>query len=550
MKEWRINLIFIFILIFSFTLIGRLYYLQILKTSYYRALSQGLYNSFSEKKAERGKILLEDGRSLAINFDFPLVFVSPRRIKDFSKTSQILAEILNLDKDFILRKLEENKEKFYLEIKKKLNQEEVEKLKNLKMEGVFVSQERGRYYPQGKFASQLIGFLDAQGNGQYGLEGSFDQILKGEDGISKIEEGSDLILTIDYNIQFVAEKLLSKAKEDLDIEKGEIIVLDPNSGKIFALANFPNFDPNKYEDYAKEGNLEIFKNGATQELFEPGSVFKPITMAAALEEGKITPQTTYFDEGFVKIGGYTIYNYDQRKYNEQNMTNVLEKSINTGAVFVEKKLGNDLFLKYIEKFGFFEPTGIEIPEIYSQNKELKKGYEINFATASFGQGIEITPIQLARAYCAIANGGKLVRPYLVEKIIKNGKIIEMEPEISQPIISSKTSSQLVAMLVSVVENGFGKRAKIPGYFIAGKTGTAQISYSALGIDKSGYSEKTIQTFVGFAPAFNPRFLILVKLQNPKTKTAEYSAVPIFHDLTEYIINYWQIPPDYEPNQEN
>lgn len=204
-------------------------------------------------------------------------------------------------------------------------------------------------------------------------------------------------------------------------------------------------------------------------------------------------------------------------------------------------------MKYIESFGCFEPTGIDIQETYSENKEIKKGREINFATASFGQGIEITPIQLVRAYSAIANKGRLINPYLVEKILyqEDGLVIPHQEDMEKSVISSKTASQLTAMLVSVVENGFGKQAKVPGYFIAGKTGTAQVSYGALGIDKKGYSEETIQTFIGFGPAFNPQFLILVKLDNPKTKTAEYSAIPLFRELAGYIISQYQIPPDYE-----
>ena len=178
--------------------------------------------------------------------------------------------------------------------------------------------------------------------------------------------------------------------------------------------------------------------------------------------------------------------------------------------------------------------------------DFQKGYEINFTTASFGQGIEMTPMQLARAFAAIANGGKLVKPHVVKKVIADGNEKIIEPEISNSqVITSKTTSQLTSMLVSVVENGFAKRAKIPGYFLTGKTGTAQVPWGALGIQKSGYSEKTIQTFVGFAPAYHPQFLILVKLNNPKTRTAEYSAVPLFRELAKYIIDYYQIPPDYE-----
>jgi len=538
-KNWRINLIFFFIIIFSAVIISRLIYLQILKGDFYKALSQGLHNSFPETQIERGEIFLKGGEPLAINIDLPFVFVSPKKIKSFEETAEALSQILNLDKNSVLEKLE--KDNFYSLIKRKLTQKEVEDLKKLNLEGVYVSEEKVRYYPQENLASQLIGFLGAQGIGQYGLEESFNDILENGQTSTEIKKGQDLILTIDYDIQFEAEILLEKAKENLEIESGQIIVIEPNSGKIIALANFPNFNPNQYEKYAQEENLEIFKNSVTQKLFEPGSVFKPMTMAGALNEGKITPETTYHDPGEIKIGGYKIYNYGQRTYpGELTMTNVLEKSINTGAVFAQKQLGEALFLNYIEKFGFFEKTGIDLPEVYSENEEFKKGYEINFATASFGQGIEMTPMQLARAYCVIANGGKLIKPYLVEKILENGTSIkENQPEVSSQIISSKTSRQLTTMLVSVVENGFAKSAKIPGYYIAGKTGTAQVAEGGV------YSpDKSIQTFVGFAPAFDPKFLILIKLDNPKAKTAEYSAAPIFHDLAEYIIYYWQIPPDY------
>lgn len=477
--------------------------------------------------------------------DYPLVYVVPNEIKDIEETSQILSEILNLDKNLISEKIK--KDNFYSVVKRKLTQDEVENLKKLSLEGIYLDKEIGRYYPQENLASQVIGFLGAEGKGQYGIEESFDEILRGETEFLEIQKGSDLVLTLDYNIQFEAEKLLERAKEDLKIEKGLIIVVDPDSGEIITMASWPSFNPNLYEEHVKEEGFEIFKNNATQELFEPGSAFKPITMAAALEEGKITPDTTYIDKGFVKIEGWSkpIYNYDQRVYGKQTMTNVLEKSINTGAVFVEKELGQSLFLKYIEKFGLWQPTGIDLQEIYSENNAVRTGREINLATASFGQGIVMTPIQLVRAFSAIVNGGKLVKPHLVEKIVENGKEIEINPEIPEPIISSKTSRQLTAMLISVVENGFGKAARSKGYYIAGKTGTAQVPFSSIGIDKEGYSDKTIQTFIGFFPAFNPRFLVLVKFDNPQTKTAEYSAVPFFHDLAEYIIHYYQIPPDYE-----
>lgn len=532
-KAWRASLIFVFFVILWVGIVYRLAFLQIVEGDKYRAWSQGFHNYYPPN-VERGRILLENGEPLAINADFPLVFASPKKIRDIDKVASSLGEALGLDMEFVADKLK--KDTSYALIKRRLSDEEVSRLKNLNLEGVSLGAARERYYPQGDFAAQILGFMGAEGSGQYGLEEYFNEALY---------EGSDLVLTIDYNVQFEAEKLLNRAQGDLDIEGGQIVVIEPASGKVIAIADFPSFDPNFYQKTAQEGKLEVFKNKASQEPYEPGSIFKPITMASAIEEGRVDPKTTYVDKGIVNIGNRSVYNYDRRVYGEQTMTGVLEKSINTGAVFAEQKLGNKKFLEYIDEFGIFEPSDIDIPEVNSENREFKKGYEINFATAAFGQGIEMTPIQLVKAYTAIANGGKMMKPYVVEKILNGGKETEIQPYAVRQVISQKTSSQVTAMMVSVVENGFGKAAKVPGYYIAGKTGTAQIAFSALGINKPGYSDKTAQSFVGFGPAFDPRFLILVKLDNPKSKTAEYSALPIFRDLAEYIINYWQIKPDYE-----
>lgn len=561
----RIIFVLIVILIFSATIISRLIFLQLINYEYWRALAQGQQKDFIEFQGERGNVFFQNMTNLAINKNFPFVYANPQEIKNKMETSEILSLILDLDKNYLLEKLANNNS--FVLIKQKLNENELNSLKELNIPGIYLNQESLRHYPFDNLASHVIGFLSYDGQGQYGIEGYYDQNLKGKQRAAELEKapgyffsplenlasadlsylalkGDDLVLTINYDIQFMAEKILEKAKENLEFESGEIIVMDPNSGKILALANLPNFNPNLY---SKVTDMSVFQNSSIQKVFEPGSVFKPITMAAALNEGKITPDTKFIDEGFVKIGDHTIFNFANRTWGERTMTEVLQYSINTGAVFVQKQLGNELFLKYIEKFGFFDKTGIDLQgEIFSKNQELKKGYEINFATASFGQGIEITSIQLARAFAAIANGGKLVRPYVVDKIIKNDKVIEIKPEIqSFSVISEKTASQLTLMLINVVEKGYGKEAKVPGYYIAGKTGTAQVSWSNLGINKKGYSEKTIQSFIGFGPALNPKFLILVKLYNPKTKTAEYSAAPLFGELAKYIINLWHIPPDYE-----
>lgn len=549
------------IFLFAAAIIGRLVYLQILQGDFYAALAEGQQSHFVTAKGDRGKIFFQNHElPLATQKTNFFLYASPSEIpeEEKEKTAEILSERFLLEKVDLLAEL--SKDSLYGLIKDKLAEEEAEAFKALSLKGIYVGKDQVRDYPEGEFASHILGFVNKDGRGQYGLEEYWNDYLTGKESVLKAEKGPlgylfsnsdnaaitgfDLISTIDYNIQYFAEKLLQNAKKDLNIEGGTIIVIKPQSGEVLALAELSNFDPNKYY----QESLISFQTDAIQKVFEPGSVFKPLTMAASLDEGKITPHTTYQDPGVIEIDGWPIYNYDKRTYQGNiTMTEVLEKSINSGAVFAEAQLGNNKFMEYVEKFGIFEKTGIDLAgEIRSQNKEFKKGYKINFATASFGQGIEMTPIQLVRAFSAIANGGKLANPYLIKEAVNGQESLKFNSEAGNAVISPETASKLTAMLVSVVENGFGKKAQIPGYYVAGKTGTAQISLSALGMGKSGYSEKTWQSFIGFAPAFAPEFIILVKLNNPETKTAEYSAVPMFRELAKYIIDYYQIPPDYTP----
>ena len=551
MKRWRSYFVFCLIIILGGIVAGKLFFFQVLRYEEYRAFAQGQHKLYTTLKGARGEIFFQTGEIMGTNVKEVSVFVSPHKMENREQTAEQLSRIIGLEKNEIAEKIEE--EDSYTEIAAGITKEAKELLEKEELSGVYLNTFMSRRYPQEGLAAHVAGFFGGEGAGQYGIEGYYDDILEGRESFYEnggsfslqqdFSRGSDIHLTLDYNIQFMAEKLLEEAREDLNIEGGTIIVMNPHSGKIMALANVPGYNPNDYSEYE---DYDLFQNSATQKLFEPGSIFKPITMASALDAGKITPQTTYVDEGIIEIGGRTVYNYDQRVYGKKTMTEVLENSINTGAVFAERVLGHANFLEYIERFGFFEPTSIDLQgEEFSENKEFKKGYEINFATASFGQGIEITPIQMIRAFSAIANGGKLVKPRLVSYFAEGGKKKEIEGESPRQVVSSKTASQLTAMLVSVVENGFAKKAKVPGYYVAGKTGTAQISWSSLGINKKGYSGKTWQSFIGFAPAFDPKFVILVKLDNPESKTAEYSAVPLFQKLAKYIINYLEIPTDYQ-----
>ncbi|MBI2642146.1 MAG: penicillin-binding protein 2, partial [Candidatus Wildermuthbacteria bacterium] len=542
----RAYLIFFLIFFVGASLMGRLLFLQVVRGGFYKALAQGQQGPSLVEKGERGKIFARDKNGslvlLAANQKMPYAFVSPVEIEKDNEESvaETLASILGMEKAGIFSRVQ-NKESFFEVIKKKITDEEAKRIVEKDMKGMHVGFEILRVYPQGSFASHVLGFVNQEDKGQYGVESSYNEKLAGKEGVrrnilnpasyflgstkSNAEAGENVVLTIDYNIQSVAEALLKKAKEGLGVEEGTIIVMDPKDGKILSLANSPSFNPN---EYAKE-DLETFQNAALEKIFEPGSVLKAVTMASALEEGAITPETKYEDKGILRIGGYKILNYDNRTWGTRTMREVLQFSINTGAVFAAEQLGFDRFMEYLKKFGIFSKTFVDLPgEVFSQNKELQLGHEINFATASFGQGIEMTSLQLIRAYAAIANKGMLVTPYITEN---------KKPELTGPMLSSKTVLDATSMLVGVMEEGYGKSARIPGYFIAGKTGTAEIPWSALGIQRAGYSDQTIQSFIGYAPAYNPQFLVLVKLNNPKTKTAEYSAVPLFREITKYIIDY-------------
>jgi len=563
MKFSRVNFTYFFIFLFGAIIISRLVFLQIIKGEFYRALANGQQEIFQPISGQRGEIFLYDKDELvlvATNKDHQFCYVSPKTISNKESLANSMALIFDIDEQKFLEKLEDNKDKLFLLVKRKISAEEANKVIELNLEGVYLDDERLRYYPHNDLASDVLGFVNKNAKGQYGAEGYWNDILTGKEGWQKVAygpfgrflggdsdgsiKGADIVLTIDKNIQTQAESLLKQFSVDFGFETAQIIVLKPSDGRILALVDYPGFNPNEYQQYAKNKEVELFKNKAIQSLYEPGSVFKPVTMASALNEGKITPETTYIDKGHIVIRDKEIFNYDNRTWGKSTMTEVLEKSINTGAVFAQSRMSNSVFLDYLTRFGLFEKTDIELQgEVYSENREFKKGWDINFATASFGHGIEMTLLQMIRIYGAIANKGIFVQPYIVEGVIQNAQIEEIEREKnSRQIILPETALDLTKMLVSVTEEGYGKPARVSGYYIAGKTGTSLIPYSSLGINQSGYSDQTWQSFVGFAPAFNPEFVIIVKLDNPSTRTASESAIYIFQKLAKYIFDYYQIPP--------
>lgn len=574
LNNLRINLFLGVVLLVSGLILYRLFILSVVRHSAYSRTAQAQSENINNILA-RGNIYLSDKDSntilAAANKKFPLAYIIPAEIPsaDKDRVAGDLARILKMDPAEVLKKLSSDS-KSLRAIARRIDNSQVDEIKKMEIKGVGISYEIDRFYPTDGLAANVIGFLgynsSGQRAGQYGVEEYYDEDLfgrepnlsgllavsdpiglvrkiknkiKGENHESlapEFDRPADIVLTIDKNIQNFAEDKLKELIAKWEAEGGTIIVQEPETGKIRVMADWPSFNPNNYADV----RAESFLNGSTQEVYEPGSSFKPITMAAGLDLLKVTPQTSYEDVGFLNIAGYTIHNFSERVFGVQTMTQVLENSVNTGTMFVENAVGDDNFLNYVINTGFGQKTGIDLPgEVSGDVTNLYSGRKINFLTASFGQGIAVTPIQLINAYSMIANGGKLMRPYVVEKIIKEeGKEIVTQPEVVSIPISEKTAVKLQSMLVSVVDNGFDK-ARINGYDIAGKTGTAQIPDG-----RGAYSEdEFIHNFLGFAPAYNSKFVILIKMDKPKgIQFAADSLSPTFKEMAAFLLNYYSIPP--------
>jgi len=562
-RSSRFHFLFAIILIVFVCVAARLFSLQIIRHNFYAALARGQHEVLQKLIPLRGEIFIQEKGNvwypLAINRDYQTVFLAPNEVLNKEEVAEKLSPLVEISTEKILEKLQDPVDP-YEPLKSKLDDEVAEKIKSLNLAGVHLISESWRWYPQGALASPVLGFVgisDSQKIGQYGLEQYYQKELEGKGGflqsdkdaagrwllmgdynLEPAENGAALYLTLDQNIQYVVEQKFKAVLEKWGASGGCAIVLEPKTGAVRAMASFPDFDPNEYRKVKDANN---FMNSCTQKLYEPGSVFKPVVMAAGLDTGKISPETTYTDTGSIQIGSYTIQNSQEKVYGLSTMTRVLEKSINTGAVFAQRLIGGGVFKDYIEAFGFGEVCGVDlVGEVSGNLNNIKENREINYATASFGQGISVTALEMASALGAIANEGKLMQPHIVEKIISaNGEQKEIEPRFVRQVISPQTAGKLTAMLVSTVRNGYDK-IKIKGYFIAGKTGTAQIPSE----DRRGYSDETIHSFVGYAPAYNPQFLIFLKMEKPHgIQFASESLAPVFADLAQYLFNYYEIPPE-------
>lgn len=560
---------FLFLLV-SQLVLARLFLLQVKEHPVWLAKAASQYQNLETALPERGEIFLQnkDGtpQAAATNINFPFAYAVPKEIVKPEEASAIVSRILNLEPAAIFQKITKPNDPYEV-LKKKISQQQVQDIKALKLKGIYISEERGRFYPGGRLAAHVIGFVgeDSAGTvaGRYGLEAGYQNVLGGIPaqfgGIRSMlgqiifgsrksveKPGANLLLTIDPQIQYEAEKLLRQATDKWHARGGNIIVLEPKTGRVLAMANTPDFDLN---EFAKEKDLGVFLNQAISARYEPGSVFKAFTMAAGLESGAVTPDTTYYDSGEVKFGSKVIRNAGNSAPKRQiTMKQILERSYNVGAVFVAMKTGAEFMRDFLlNRFRFEEKSGIDLPgELISDFNNLKspRADDINFATAAFGQGIAVTPIKLIQSFAVFANGGREMRPYIVEEIdYPDGRVERIAPKVVGQPVSRETIDKLLPMLEAVVEsdNGSGKLGRVSGYRIAGKTGTGEIPYA----NSRGYSNRVNHTFIGFGPVSDPRAIVLVRLEEPIGRPyAESTAVPVFQELMKFILQYYAIPPDY------
>lgn len=564
-----------------------------------------------------------------VDYEEELVFANPMLVPTEEKesVSRVLSIVLEAPFNQINEQLSRRKIR-YTPLKQKLDPDDAAEIREVmqeearlakinsdyanKMKGVVMTPGSWRYYPNGPVGAQVIGFHSQELGGQYGLEEAYNRELQGKPGeimaendpfnrpitfgdheISKPVNGESYIVTISLPVQKKVEEILAESVEKYRADKGQVIVMDPFTGKIIALANYPTFNPNEYSRvyeirelepgeymqptlpvfvYDEDGTLrealdeeredrkitkyvyknkvgpESYRNHVVQSIYEPGSVYKPVTMAIALDRELVTPTEIMCDEtGTLEVDEFTIYNAEKDAHGCITMTQVLEKSSNIGMAYVAKKLGKPLFYSYIKDFGFGEYTDIELPDEQPGTVvPWKQWSEAKLVTTSFGQGIAATPLQVVSSWGALANGGLLMQPHIIDaKIDSEGNEIKVEPKVLKRVIGTETAAQITSMLVSTVENGFARTAMMDKNYVSGKTGTSQIANTkGVGYEKGEGS--FITSFAGYFPTHRPEFVILVKLDRPRVGESTYgstTAGPTFKLIAEFLAHYYNIPPD-------
>lgn len=498
---------------------------------------------------ERGVIYDRNGAILASNGADYQVSAAPNNVNDPEELATALSSILEEPRYEILSTLQLERE--YVMLAGRVPPAVAKTIETLPYEGVELAPLARRFYPQGKMLCHTLGYVDFNGDGGGGIEGNYQQELAGQAASATLNrsplstqysviarEGADLVLTIDRSVQSLVETHLRRAIETHGAVSGEIIVMDPRTGAILAMAAAPCFDPYTFYDETDES---VFLNPFVTRQYEPGSVMKLVTMAAALDSGTVTPQTTYYDAGVLETGGHLTYNWDRSAPGTTDMTTLLSRSLNVGAATIATWMGPETYYSYLQRFGFGRPTGIDLMAESSGLMPLPGDplwTESFVATNAYGQGLAATPLQMITAVSAIANGGEMMQPYLVQKIDNGGDVYEHTPTVLSRPISAETARLVTSMAVTAVASEV-PAAQIEGYTIAGKTGTAQIAENGIYL-----SNDVIGSFIGWLPADDPEIIIMVKLDRPTSAPwGSMTAAPTFADLASELVVLLGIPPD-------
>lgn len=555
---WRLKMMLWVACACALVLTGRLFYLQVIQNSFLGGKAEDAHQLVRELTPPRGTIRDRNGVVLAANRNADRLYAEPRNIRerDVQEYARKLAPILRRPVAELRQALSGDAP--WVSLAMRLTPEQSARVRELKLYAVGLDPSPMRVYPNGRLAAHVLGFANYESQGSYGIEGEYNSVLQGKSGkitaekdpsnnwlavggrqLAPPESGADLELTIDATIQQLAEQELQRTIKEQKAKGGTIIVMRPTTGEVLAMAAYPFFDPQRF---AKARDASVYLNPAISSLYEPGSTFKVITMAAGLEERVITPETRIDDKGYLEAEGSTVYNWDRRAHPNESMTEVLINSANVGAAYISNRIGKDAFYRHLRNYGFGRPTGIDLQGETEGMLVLpadRRWSPANLYANGYGQGIAVTPIQLITAEAAVANGGLLMKPYVVSRILRDGQVIkENRPTVVRRVMRPDVAETLRGMMKTVVEEGGYQLARLPGYTVGGKTGTASIAKGG------GYdSQLTIASFVAYTPVEDPQFIALIKIDQPKkSKWGSRVAPPAFRNLAKRLYAYMNIPP--------
>ena len=574
-ETWKFWVFVILVFVMFFIIIIRLFYVQIIAHDDYKAKSDNKHQAQVELIGDRGNIYFQNLKSgtnfpvainrITYNIGFDANIIGQNQSNKVQIKEFIEQNFPDIDKLKLEEELNNTSKKYYI-FAKDVSENIVEPLKKKKLKGIILEKKSVRTYPENALGAHILGFFsEYKQEGQYGVEEYYNEKLKGQTGFAKVEakdrrgvwlvntkiektdaiNGSNLILTIDHTIQFKLEEILAELSAEYKPKIALGAIMDPRTGDILAMAGNPTFDINEYN---KVADISVFKNPFIESLYEQGSVFKPITVGIGLNSGIITPNTTYEDKGTETINGFDISNWSKKVYGTQTISYALENSLNLGMMFIQRKLGREAFVSGIlDQFQIGNKTRVDLPNEAASNtsnltKQARDLREVNFANASYGQGISMAPIRLLTSFNSIINEGKIMKPRIVKSIQgPDGELQNIEPEVQGQSMSAESARELSKMLVDVVENSSSRQVMVDGYSIGGKTGTGQIA----GV--GGFKEEggpTYQSFIQFATLDNPKYTLLISLDTPQgSRFADTSVVPKIKSLNEFLLNYLSIPPD-------